>query len=40
MNDVFAKPSWWQRLRPWFAGFDLPLLLALAWLIGLGLLCM
>jgi rod shape determining protein RodA len=40
MSHVFAKPSWWQRLRPWFAGFDLPLLLALIWLLALGLLCM
>ncbi|MCH7343632.1 rod shape-determining protein RodA [Pelomonas sp. CA6] len=40
MRSVLSKPSWWQRLRPWFQGFDLPLLLALGWLMGLGLLCM
>ncbi|MEJ6001495.1 rod shape-determining protein RodA [Paucibacter soli] len=40
MNKAFKAPSLWQRLRPWFQGFDLPLLLAIAWLMGLGLLCM
>jgi rod shape determining protein RodA len=40
MNATFKAPSLWQRLRPWFQGFDLPLLLAIAWLMGLGLLCM
>ena len=40
MNAVFDKPSWWQRLRPWFSGFDIPLLLAIAWMMGLGLICM
>ncbi|MCZ8073479.1 MAG: FtsW/RodA/SpoVE family cell cycle protein, partial [Paucibacter sp.] len=37
---AFNGPNWWQRLRPWFSGFDLPLLLAIAWLMGLGLVCM
>ena len=40
MNAVLSKPSLWQRMRPWFQGFDLPLLLAIAWLMGLGLICM
>ncbi|HEX2011596.1 MAG TPA: rod shape-determining protein RodA [Roseateles sp.] len=40
MSDVFSKPSFWQRLKPWFQGFDVPLLLAIAWLMGLGLLSM
>ncbi|MBB4842650.1 rod shape determining protein RodA [Paucibacter oligotrophus] len=37
---VFDKPSLSQRLKPWFSGFDLPLLLAIAWMMGLGLICM
>ena len=40
MSHVFNKPTWWQRIKPWFAGFDLPLSLAIAWLMGLGLVCM
>jgi len=40
MSAVLSKPTWWQRFKPWFQGFDLPLLLAIAWLMGLGLLCM
>ncbi len=40
MSAVFSKPSWLQRLKPWFSGFDLPLLLALFWIMGLGLMCM
>ncbi|MGS0755778.1 rod shape-determining protein RodA [Roseateles sp. GG27B] len=40
MSGDFEKPNWWQRLRPMFTGFDLPLMLAIAWLMGLGLLCM
>lgn len=40
MSAVFSKPSWFQRLKPWFQGFDVPLLLALLWLMGLGLMCM
>ena len=39
-GNAFDGPSWWQRVRPWFTGFDLPLLLAIAWLMGLGLVCM
>ena len=34
------KPSWWRRFLPLLKGFDLPLLLAILWLMGLGLLCM
>lgn len=37
---VMNKPSLWQRIKPWFQGFDLPLLFAIFWLMGLGLLCM
>jgi rod shape determining protein RodA len=40
MKSVFDQPGWWQRLRPLFSGFDLPLLLAIGWLMLLGLLCM
>jgi rod shape determining protein RodA len=40
MSAVLSKPSWWQRLRPLLGGFDAPLMLAMAWLAGLGLLCM
>ncbi len=40
MSAVFSKPSWFQRLKPLFQGFDVPLLLALFWLMGLGLMCM
>jgi rod shape determining protein RodA len=40
MNDVFSKPSIWQRTRPLLIGFDVPLLLAITWLIGLGLVSM
>ncbi|MBY0237489.1 MAG: rod shape-determining protein RodA, partial [Burkholderiaceae bacterium] len=40
MNAVFNKPSLWQRLKPMFSGFDLPLLLAIGWMMGLGLLSM
>ncbi|XHS79636.1 rod shape-determining protein RodA [Burkholderiaceae bacterium UC74_6] len=40
MNRVIQKPSWWRRLLPLFAGFDKPLLLAIFWLMGLGLMCM
>ncbi|HEY4080762.1 MAG TPA: rod shape-determining protein RodA [Burkholderiaceae bacterium] len=34
------KPSWWRRLLPLLKGFDLPLLLAIVWLMVLGLICM
>ena len=40
MSHVFNKPSLWQRARPLFIGFDIPLLLAILWLMGLGLVCM
>lgn len=40
MSAVFSKPSLFQRLKPWFQGFDIPLLLAMAWLMGLGLMSM
>lgn len=40
MSHVFSKPSLFSRLRPWVSGFDGPLLLILAWLAGLGLMCM
>jgi rod shape determining protein RodA len=39
-SDVFSTPSWRQRLRPLLGGFDMPLLLVIAWLMGLGLICM
>ncbi|MBT9495064.1 MAG: rod shape-determining protein RodA [Paucibacter sp.] len=39
-QSAFNKPSWWQRLKPLFAGFDIPLLLAIAWLAGIGLVSM
>jgi len=40
MSSVFDKPSIWQRLRPVFAGFDLPLMLAVLLLAGAGLTTM
>ncbi|MDM4767069.1 rod shape-determining protein RodA [Pelomonas sp. SE-A7] len=40
MSAVLSKPSLWRRMQPLFAGFDAPLLLAAAWLMLLGLLCM
>ncbi|WP_077034125.1 rod shape-determining protein RodA [Pelomonas sp. KK5] len=40
MSHVFDKPSLWRRIKPWFAGFDLPLSLAIGWLMALGLICM
>jgi len=40
MSHVFDRPSLWQRIKPWFAGFDLPLSLAILWLMVLGLICM
>ncbi len=36
MNTVIDRPSLRQRLRPLFAGFDVPLLLALAVLVVIG----
>jgi len=40
MSRVIEKPSLWRRVRPLFSGFDLPLALAILWLMGLGLMCM
>ncbi|MBV8471485.1 MAG: rod shape-determining protein RodA [Burkholderiaceae bacterium] len=40
MTTVFQKRSLWARVRPWLEGFDMPLLLAILWLMGLGLVCM
>ncbi|KQY85380.1 rod shape-determining protein RodA [Pelomonas sp. Root1444] len=37
---VIERPPLWQRLRPWLSGFDIPLLLAVLWMCGWGLLCM
>ncbi|MFT7775929.1 rod shape-determining protein RodA [Roseateles sp.] len=37
---VIERPPLWQRLKPWLSGFDVPLLLAVAWLCFWGLLCM
>ena len=40
MNAVFDKPSLWQRVRPVFTGFDGPLIFAMLWLAGFGLVTM
>jgi rod shape determining protein RodA len=40
MNVAFEKPSIWQRLKPIFTGFDLPLALVVFYLCGLGLTAM
>jgi rod shape determining protein RodA len=40
MNVAFEKPSLWQRVRPVFSGFDLPMAFILLWLCGLGLTAM
>mgnify|MGYP003348938645 CR=1 FL=1 len=40
MSVVFERPSVWQRLQPVFSGFDLPLMLGLVMLAGLGLVTM
>jgi rod shape determining protein RodA len=40
MSVVIARPPLWRRMLPVFAGFDLPLLLGLFALGGLGLLAM
>ena len=37
MSAVFARPSVWRRLRPVLLGFDLPLLLMVLALAGLGM---
>ncbi|MCR5884722.1 rod shape-determining protein RodA [Rhizobacter sp. J219] len=40
MSIVFEKPSLWNRIKPIFTGFDGPLLFAILWLAGLGLVTM
>ena len=40
MNGTFDKPSLWQRVVPWFTGFDGALALAIALLAGAGLVTM
>jgi rod shape determining protein RodA len=37
---VIERPPLWQRLKPWLSGFDIPLLIAVLWMCGWGLLCM
>ncbi len=37
---VIERPPLLSRLRPWLVGFDIPLLLAVLWLCGWGLLSM
>jgi rod shape determining protein RodA len=37
---VIERPPLWQRLKPWLTGFDIPLLIAVLWMCGWGLLCM
>ncbi|RZJ06946.1 MAG: rod shape-determining protein RodA [Rubrivivax sp.] len=37
---VIERPPLMSRLRPFFIGFDIPLMLAVLWLCGWGLLCM
>ena len=40
MSAVFDKPSLWQRTRPMWRGFDVPLVLAVALLAAIGLMTM
>jgi len=40
MSAVFDRPSPWQRIKPVFSGFDLPLLIAMLLLAGAGLTTM
>lgn len=40
MSAVLSKPPLRHRLKPLLQGFDIPLLLAMLWLAGLGLMCM
>ncbi|MBX3622425.1 MAG: rod shape-determining protein RodA [Rhizobacter sp.] len=40
MSIVFEKPSLWQRLKPVFVGFDLPLMAAVLMLAAMGLVTM
>jgi rod shape determining protein RodA len=37
---VIERPPLLARLRPWFRGFDVPLLIAVLWICAWGLLCM
>jgi rod shape determining protein RodA len=40
MNAILDRPSWWQRVKPVFLGFDGPLTLAILLLAAAGLLTM
>jgi rod shape determining protein RodA len=40
MNAVFQRPSLWQRVKPWFIGFDGPLALPVVLLAAMGLVIM
>ncbi|MEO8153101.1 MAG: rod shape-determining protein RodA [Rhizobacter sp.] len=40
MSMVFEKPSYWQRLKPVFIGFDIPLALVVVMLAAMGLVTM
>ncbi|MBS0445261.1 MAG: rod shape-determining protein RodA [Proteobacteria bacterium] len=40
MSAVFDQPSPWQRIKPIFTGFDIPLILAMLVLAGVGLVTM
>lgn len=40
MNAVFERPSLWQRARPVFIGFDVPLAIAIGLLAAIGLVVM
>jgi rod shape determining protein RodA len=40
MSVAFDKPSWWQRIKPVFQGFDLPLMCIVVFMCALGLINM
>jgi rod shape determining protein RodA len=40
MSVAFDKPSWWQRIKPVFLGFDVPLILIAAIMCAIGLVNM
>jgi len=40
MSVAFDKPSWWQRIKPGFQGFDLPLICIVVFMCALGLVNM
>jgi rod shape determining protein RodA len=40
MASVFNSSSVWHRIKPWFRGFDIPLVIALVLLVGISLLVM